>query len=265
MTLPVAPPFVSITAKRQHRRLMIGSDGPPDSGKTEFALSAPGPGKAICLDRGIEGMLDNPNPPATRRKDWFYKTIPVPLVTQLTQKEYQEYWRMFYQELRVALDDAPTRAILLDGDSDSWELQRLAEFGRLSKVPPTLYDQVNGARRAMIARMYDANKIVIATNRVRRTFITEFKPDGTPKLNSSGNEVRVWNGEYERQGFNDTDYLWQVQLRHYRNDNGEFCVRIEKCKADMKLRGMELIGDDCNFPSLVQCIYPHVPLKEWGL
>lgn len=247
------------------RRLMIGTDGPPDSGKSEFALSAPGPGLWICLDRGL-ALLDNPNPPPARNSQFACKVVEVPLATQMSQPGYLDYWKSFYNQFKTALDNRDALTIVLDGDSDSWELQRLAEFGRLSKVPSNMYDNVNAARRAMYARAWDSGKIVIATNRLRKVYVPKLRPDGQPEISQSGSEVRVWNGLYERQGFADQEYLWQIQLRHfYDATKHEWGVKIMKCKPDPSLVGLDLKGGDCNFAGLVQTVYPHVSLKEWGL
>ena len=259
--------FVERAEITKTRRLMIGCDGPPDSGKSEFAMSAPSPSMHIVLDRGIDGALHNPNPPKSRRPDIGFKVVQVPKATQMTQPQYVEYWKKFYNEAYlVALNTPECRTVVIDGDTDSWELQRLAEFGRLSKVPSNLYDNVNAARRAMYSRAYDSGKIVIATNRTRKEYVTKTKADGTPELNSSGNEVRIWSGEYERQGFSDQEFLWTVQLRHYFNEETQqWGIRIMKCKPDRRLIGMTLEGEDCCFAGLVQTVYPHIPLREWGL
>ena len=76
---------------RKFRRLMIGSDGPAGSGKTEFAMSAPGPGINISLDRGLDSVLDNPNPPATRRNDYAFKMVNAPQALGATKDAYLEY------------------------------------------------------------------------------------------------------------------------------------------------------------------------------
>jgi len=211
-------------------------------------------------------MLENPNPPETRNADNFiFKIVPAPLATQMNKEDYQAYWKAFYSHYKAALTNDDIRTVVLDGDSDSWEVQRLAEFGRLTKVPPNLYDNVNAARRAMYARAYDSGKIFIATNRVRKVYIDKLDSKGNPVINDAGNVVRVWNGEYERQGFGDQDYLWQVHCRCYRDkDSGEFGLEITKCKMNKELEGYTLTGGDCNFQGLVQTIFPNVPLKEWG-
>lgn len=272
MTLPASflkdgfvPPA---NLRRRHRRLMIGTDGPSNTGKTEFALSAPGPGLVISLDRGFDAMMDNPQPPPTRRTDFAFKVVQAPLASQTTKENYLAYWQDFYGILKTATANADCRTIVIDGDSDSWELQRLAEFGKLTQVPSILYTTVNAARRAMYARLWDSGKIIIATNKIKKEYKTLRNPDGTPRLNDQGKEVREWDGaSYNRQGFEDQDYLWQIQIRHlFRNTtNGpEWGLKIMKAKADPSLEGIELWGGDCHFAALVQTVYPHVPLAEWG-
>lgn len=249
---------------RKFKRLMVGIDGPPDSGKTEFILSAPGPGIIECLDRGFDAVFDNPSPPKTRRDDFAFKVVQAPMATQADKAMFVTYWRQFYEIYKAALDLPECRTFGLDGDTDSWELQRLAEFGQLTKIPPILYDQVNAARRAMYARAFDSGKIIIATNRTRKEYATVLNANGTPKLTDNGKEVREWNGEYERQGFSDQDYLWNIQLRMKKTEKDGFGFKIMKCKADPGLIGSEWSGEYCNFSSLVQIVYPHIPLAEWG-
>jgi hypothetical protein len=258
--------FVHPSQIRKQRRVLIGTDGPSNSGKTEFALSAPGPGIVICLDRGFDAMLDNPNPPPTRRDDFAFKVIQAPLPTQATQTDYLAYWKAFYAEYVKALNNPDARTVVLDGDSDSWELQRLAEFGKLTQVPSILYANVNAARRAMIARAYDSGKIIIATNKIRKDYQPKLDAKGVVVVGGDGKPLREWDGKaYERQGFDDQDYLWSIQLRHlYRPEEPRWGVKITKCKPDPSVEGAELWGNECNMPFLLQNVYPNVPLKEWG-
>ena len=249
------------------RRLLVGCDGPPDSGKSEFALSAPGPGLAICLDRGLDPLFDNRQPPASRQSDWAFQVITAPLQTQTKQETFQEYWALFRDTVKRAAANPNARTLLLDGDSDSWELQRLAAFGTLSQIPSIRYTEVNAARRAFYARLWDSGKIIIATNKIRKVYKNKMLPDGTvAKDPNSGKDIREWDGKtYERQGFDDQEYLWQIQLTHmYSETKQQWGIRIKKCKVDPSLVGMELWGNDCNFQSLVQVAYPNVPLSEWG-
>lgn len=260
--------FVSAAKMRPTWRLMIATDGPANSGKTEFALSAPGPGLAVCLDRGYEAMLANQHPPATRNPNWAFNVVRVPLAGTQDKEGYVAYWTKYRDLVYACCANPDARTILIDGDSDSWELQRLAVFGKLQQIPPILYTQVNAARRAYLARLFDSGKIIIATNKVKRAYFDKLDRAGNPMLDSSGKPISEWDQKtYTRQGFNDDSYLWQVHLRHmYRvgKEGPEWGLRILECKNDREMDGYELWGEDCNFAGLVQTILPNVSLKEWG-
>lgn len=250
---------------RKFRRLMIGSDGPAGSGKTEFALSAPGPTIGIALDRGIDSVLDSPTVPPTRRNDYAFKVINAPQALGATKDQYLTYWQDFRDTCYKAVNITELRTLLIDGDSDSWELQRLAEFGKLTQIPSIMYTGVNTARRLFYSRLHDSGKIVIATNKVKKLYKPKLKADGTIEQRE-GKDVREWDGlSYDRQGFEDQDYLWSIQIRHlFDEEKKSFGLRIMKAKANRDIEGMELWGGDCNFAGLVQVVYPHIDLKEWG-
>jgi hypothetical protein len=268
---------VGSATKSGLHRLMIGSEGAPDSGKTEFALSAPGPGQAICVDRGIDGVLDNPSPPTARQENWAYKVVVIPSACQFAAQgsNYVPYWEEFYKEWKGALANPDTRTVLLDGDSDTWELQRLAYFGKLTQIPSIQYTNVNAARRLMYHQAYDSGKIIIATNKIKKEYEDAFNSDGTPKVDNQGKQLREWKGEYKRQGFEDQEYLWTIQISHQyypprvnavtkKTTPGEYGIKILKCKVNRDLVGTELRGADCNFQSLVQLVYPQITLESWG-
>lgn len=262
--------------KTAKKRLLIGTEGASDTGKSEFALSAPGPGIMLMLDRMADGMLDNPTPPPTRNPNFAYKVIKVPLVGTETQAKYLEYWTEFRTTFYRALDNPDCRTVIIDGDSDSWELQRLAEFGKLQQVPSIMYTAVNASRRALISRAWDSGKVVIATNKIKDIYVDKVNPQtGLVEKGNDGKPLRVKSGEAEAQGFGDTDYLWHIRLRHLykpermntasgKMDPAEWGVKILKCKANTQLKDTELWGEDCNFRTLVELVYPKIPMSEWG-
>ena len=139
----------------------------------------------------------------------------------------------------------------------------------------SLLDQlVNASRRAFYSRLWSSGKIIVATNKIKKWYEVTKDQAGSPVM-KDGKEVRAWNGEYERQGFSDHEYLWQLQLTHlYKpaeyEENGElktdqeWGIRINLCKANRALEGTELWGSDACFQSLVKYVYPTVPISEWG-
>lgn len=277
MTLPASfakDGFFNYEQIRGKRRIMISSEGLPDSGKSEFALSMPGPGVALCLDRGIKGVMENQNPPKTRQVNWAIKIVKVPKPGQVaitTEKNpYLDYWRAYYADLKKILANRDCRSLLIDGDSDSWELQRMAVFGKVLKVPEIQYTQVNTDRRALYAMLFDTELNIVATNKLSKHYAPQIK-NGRPMLDNSGKPIKEWDGTYERQGFKDQGYLWDLQLRHLRGDvddpefnRGKWGIRILQCKPNVNLVGSELWGDDCNFSTLVEVVYPHIKRSEWG-
>jgi hypothetical protein len=251
---------------------MINTCGTDDSGKTEFILSCPDPGIILALDRNFDATLKNSNPPAARRQDWGFKVVKAPVATQETQDVYKAYWKNFYAEYQKALSNPDAITVALDGDSDSWELQQLAEFGRTTQIAPwdTRRVGLNAARRAMINRAWDAEKVIIFTNKVTAEYETCYKDDGTPMLTPDGREIQKKTGRMKRQGFQSTNYLWQICLTHIYEPPTEkrekrWGLRIDKCKSDKGLEGMVLWGDDCCFAGLMQTVYPQMPLEHWGL
>lgn len=269
MTLPKSFNTFKVPAPRKFLGLMIGTEGGANSGKSEFALSAPGPGIMLPLDRQIDGVLLNPKPPESRQEDFLIIPVPVVLPQAATQAQAQACWKEFYiSYLRPALQNPDARTVVLDGDSDSFELQMLAEFGRTTQIPQIQRTSLNASRRAMIAEMSDSGKIIIATNKLKRQYDKVWDEAGNPVPDPQkpGEQLATWDGvSYSRQGFNDHEYLWQIQLRHlYNREKGIWGLKILLCKPDRSLEGYELWGDDCHMPALLETVFPHIPLARWG-
>lgn len=264
---------------------MIASEGVSDSGKTEFAFTCPGPGLGLLWDRGFDATMDNPTPPPTRRHDFGVKVIQAPVATQFADaKDYRPYWLGGLKATLEAINNPDARTVFIDGDNVSWDLQRLAEHGRLTNVfPQTKYTDVYAARRALYFRLWDCRKIILATNMMRDEFKAIKDKDGNYIMDpTTGEPKKERTGEKVASGFPDQEYLWQIRIRHLykpavppkwnsilkRNLGGEpaqWGLRITKCKANMEMVGEELWNTDATFTGLVSLVYPHIPASEWGL
>lgn len=286
---------------QKRRRLMIGTDGLTNTGKTEFMLSAPGPKVIMVMDRGFDSALDNPHPPASRDlSSTAFDIIPIPNLAggmagsgdsgKMTQTDFVNYWNKYRSRLYELLDVPELVTLGIDGDSDTWELQVMADFGKTTQIHPMQYQMTYAARRAMINRCWQSGKIIIASSKLKDKYEDILDDKGVPIKESSGrNKQQKVTGEYKRQGFPDQDYLWQLQLRHLARKTGgavntegmtlaqrlkaqksaqpahmEWGLRIMKCKANPMLEGEELWGDKCNLRSLVEYVYPNVDPTVWG-
>jgi hypothetical protein len=258
--------------------LLIGTDGPSDAGKTEFLFSIPGVLKVLSIDRNFQGVVDNPNPPASRNEDAMIKVHTPPLDKTALIPDYQAYHSLIRNDYYSILDDATTTAIGVDGDSDWWEIHQLAHFGKLTGIfPQTRYAAPYSEKRAIIAHAFDSGKIVINTNKCKDEYTPVLDPLGKTQLDDKGEIKKEKSGRLESQGFKDKDYLYQIWLRHMYKPKrtetragrqveipGDYGIQITKCKHNMELMGTELWGSDCNFRGLVELVYPEVDVRRWG-
>lgn len=280
----VTPELARRGVGKKLRRLMICSEGKPDTGKTEWLLTCPGPGQILALDRGFDAVFDNQNPPPTRRNDFGIKVITAPTATQLPLGpannpgvNFLPHWQSFYKSYLDSLTNPDSLTIGLDGYNVVWEIQRLAEHGKLTGVfPQTKYTDVYAAHRAMLYRAWDSGKIIVATCMVKDTWREVLDAKGQVVLDKEGQPKREPTGDYEAQGFPDQNYLWQIRIRHLFRPPmlhpitkkvipSQWGIRVMKCKANAEMVGEELWGDSNNFLGLVSLVYPHIDPKDWGL
>lgn len=289
MTIPqsfITDGFYNPKAPKKRRRLLIGIDGPTNTGKTEFGLSAPGPGICLCLDPGYEGMDDKPDPPASRNPNFVFVEFRVKMREESNSKdEYAKDWIYFRDTCYKAFNNPDALSVILDGDGDSYELQTLAEFGKVTQIPQLARDPLIAKRKLFIRRAFDSGKNVIATYKVKPKWVPVIDPStGEIKKDGDGRVIKESHPiDMDRRGFPDQDYLYMVQLRTMYKKGEEsiipagprkgqviikpsqFGVRIMKCKRDTKYEGAELWGPKCNFAGLVELLYPESDQSEWGL
>ena len=261
--------------------LMIGTQGVSNSGKSEFINSCPGPGIAIALDPNYDSMLENPNAPPRNSICWHRIVIPGSTGSPTKIDRYTPAFAEVVNMLYAAADIPDCLTVAIDCDSDFWEIHRLASFGKLTGVfPATKYSPLYAEKRLINSRLFESGKVIIATNKVKDEYVPIYKPDGSPELDNAGEQRREKTGLKVRQGFPDTDYLWEIQIEHLVKGPQErvntltkkvvktpmqWGLRILKCKVQPQLEGSELWAEECNFTGLVQLCYPNVDMSEWGL
>jgi hypothetical protein len=277
--------FYNPNAPKKRRRLLIGIDGPTNSGKTEFGLSAPGPGICLCLDPGYEGMEDKEEPPASRNPDIVFKHIKVKMREESKgTDEYVKDWIAYRDLCYKAYANVDCLSVILDGDGDSYELQTLAEFGKVTQIPQLARDPLMAKRKLFIRRAFDSGKNIIATYKVKQKWVPIIDPiTGEPVRKDGRIEKEAHPTDMDRRGFPDQDYLYMVQLRTMRRKSEDFIIPagpkkgqvkpgktefgiiIMKCKIDTKYEGVELWNDKCCFKGLVELLYPHSSPADWGM
>lgn len=185
-------------------RVVACTHGQEKSGKNTWALSAPGPIVVIGLDANTEVscaraarggkeiiLLDKFKPP----KEIKGKT------------DLQARAKKVLGELEAAVaaivKHALPRTLFIDTGTELYELVRLALLGKLTKVMPHNYAEVNTYMRVFLQDLMENEKLnIIITHKVKKEYGTMTDANGAKK--------EAWTGKYEMAGF--ADYLFQANL-----------------------------------------------------
>lgn len=215
--------YTRVSAERVPR--MIGmSFGEVGSGKTEFWLGGPGPVLVLSPDDGLEGVVEKHVQKGKeiyeRHYDWN------PEAEGFSQDYAVEIREQFIADFRFGLKHA--RTILVDKETDIWEIYRYAEFGGPSDAPKD-YAKLNQRYFRLINEAKQSAGVNVG-------FIQSMKDEwGTEKVvdrNSGAMKSKpIQTGQRKRQGFSRLDELVQVEMRHYVNGR-DFMIDIGKCRLN---------------------------------
>jgi hypothetical protein len=243
-------------------RLIVSTVAMEKTGKTHWALGVPGPVGVLSTDTGTEEVarkflgskkliLNN------------FKTAAELMEGDAKANEYEREWNRWTKSYQAIVEDRRIRSAVVDTATETWELCRLARFGKLTQVMPHHYGPVNAEFRTLVKQAYDRNDLnVVWIHKVKK----EYKA-------ISGKEKEVWSGKWERAGFGDMPYLVDVNLRHYfardrkitKVVNGEavevpapaFGIQVIDSRLEMlSVVGMELEAELCSFEMLAESCFP---------
>ncbi len=222
-----------------NRRLILSVEGPQKVGKTTLSLSAAEEGLLAMLnyDNGLEGVINqfkdkpimvmNLDHPASMAKE-----------NALAEEDYKKAWNRAEDAYYTAVNDKRVKTIAIDTGSEMWEGIRLAGLGRLEKVPPLKYGEVNAKMRKIIRDAYerpDMNLILLHSMR------DEY----------AGNER---TGKQIFAGFQGVPGLVQMVVRLWKNGK-DYGGTIMDCRQKRALEGLELPAEILNFSQLLKLVH----------
>jgi len=213
--------------------------GETSTGKTTFALSAPGPIALFTANEKLDGIIQ----PFAQEKE--IRIFNFALAAG-DKKKGSPKWG----EVQEALSDAVTwaRTIIIDTDSEMYEAARYFHFGKLTQVKPHHYAGLNADwKKVFDSRFRGMDKAVnlIAVSKLKERYKNN-KPTG----------VMV------PQGQSDMPYMADVVVRTQKTKKGEYTLEIKKGwmnDADTQDYG-ELEGME--FGSLMELV-TETPEEEW--
>jgi len=221
--------------------LVASLSGLAKTGKTHFSCTAPEPIIFINVDIGTEGVVNkfqagfDGQPP----KQVLIYDVRVPK-EGTTQDVYKTMW-LKLKSLVLKAYTLKQGTIIYDTSSETYELARLAHFGKLTQVMPHNYQEVNNEWKDLLRTAYDSPMNTI--------FIHKMKPKWVNNARTS---------EFELAGFADMCYLSQINLTTHRTGEGEnieFSVSVDDCRINHRVGGEFLEGPMCDFNILLSLVH----------
>lgn len=229
-------------------RLIMSLCGLEKTGKTHLALSAPAPISYLSLDFGDEGVIEKF---VARKKQIFKAEFKMPAARgnskarEAMKDQAESVWEDFKSKFLFSLLNA--RTVIVDTETEAWELIRLARFGKIDQVKPIHYGPVNREyKEVLIKASYEANANVIFLQRLKKEWLNDKA-----------------TGNYEQAGYSGIPFDVQVNARTFVDENGRFALYIDNCRQNATLRGVVLPQDECEFWILANRVMPELPPNVW--
>jgi hypothetical protein len=229
-----APAFIRATSDIKPR-LIANIQGPEGSGKDHMALSYNGPGAIYVhsFDQGLEGVVQK----FQDKKEIYVAEYELTMQPdEGTAKEVGEAANIVWTQFKNNMMDsyASTRKeglVLVDTGGESWELLRLAYFGKLTQVMPHMYSKPNAEYRELVREGFDASNVI---------WLHKMVDEWENYTDSQGKEKSKRTGEKKFKGMTQIN----VQTWHERRENGEglnfYATILDKCRPNPDLVGMTL-------------------------
>ncbi len=252
--------FSAVTADVT-KRMLVGSQGRHRTGKTDWSIrDAPDPIILISVDFGHEGVVEK----FAEDKELYIYTQNIPPVAN--QSQYLDHWKRLRDKIEGAMTHPNVRTVVLDTGSEIWELLRLAEFGSL--VPrgdvKQLYGQINRTYSSLIKMAYDREINLVVSHKMKKKYINR-----TIQTQKGAVTQDVWEGDYERTGFGESEYLIQINIEHLfdptrgKKLEDHFGLRVLSSRQNMGIVGLELWGKDCSFCELASYVFEGTDPDDW--
>jgi hypothetical protein len=236
-----AVPWEQAPTELTRHCVLMSVYGDTGTGRTSFALSAPGPIAYIQCAEKYEGIVQ----PFARDKDIRMVDFSVDLSgtesgSKSAAARADVAWRLLRSAWYDAINGGWARTVVLDTDTDAWELIRLSFFGDLKPAGgriETNWGPVNAEWKALFksAKHTDeVNVIVIAQTKDEYALA---KKTGGAKRGGMGERT----GRTIRAGQKDMGFMSEVIVRTHLDPMARrFSCEIEKPWWNSAALGMEV-------------------------
>lgn len=247
----VAPKSPSSFVKAEEEaklRLIASSSGEYGTGKTTFWLGAPGPIYILSFDKGLEGVVE----PFQKEKDIYVAEYDWTPTDDLEQEHAIDLRDKVIADFEYACHNG--RTVVLDKETDMWELFRYAEFGAPNDSPLD-YPKLNQRYRKFIntPKALDINFGVIQG--MKEKWVKRVNP-------KTGALGAVGSGDRIPAGFSEIEGLVHVNLYHYR-ENGVMFFRTGKARGPGSRDVQDNTYENVTFKEFAQLVFPESEESDW--
>lgn len=233
--------------ERQRKVVFMDIYGDTNTGRTTFALTAPGPIGVAHTAEKVDGIIE----PFAKKKEvrWInfggsFVGNPQEVATKAALR-----WDKMSSAWKAAIGDW-ARTLIMDTAYEGWEMIRLARFGELKPKGriDNLYGPVNAEWRGLFKPFKDQNYTNIIT-------IHQAKEEYVDKLNKANGQVTSHRtGRLVHAGMKEMRYMADVVIRMERRPDYTVVAIIEKGWFNPDVIGLELEGDQATFPVVMSMI-----------
>lgn len=234
-------------------RIIGASVGEVGTRKSSFWLEGPGPIVVHSFDHGLEGVVEQ----FQEHKDIYVREYDWVPTEDLSQDDAITLRNEFIDDYEHSL--AHARTVVLDKETDLWELFRYAEFGAANDAPRN-YPQLN-QRYRKYANMPKALDINVG-------FIQGMKDEWKPKVNAkTGAQGAAASGRRIRAGFGELDALVHVDLFHAREVDEDGQVRFRMHVGKSRGPGAKVVQEqdyyNLTFSDFGMLVFPETEETDW--
>lgn len=232
----------------QKRRLVMSVEGLTGTGKTEFALTAPGPIAFFKFDLNCDSTLAK----WAGQKEIYEIACRVPdpdIGKADVQKEAEAIVKQFTADYVVALANRAIRTVVWDTTSELYEVMSLATFGKISGNNKYSYGALYRAFHRLVDAATESDTNLVMIHHLKDEYV---------------NDQRT--GKKRRDGYKKVDEACQLMVRTEFTGN-QFSLEVLKCTQNMALQGQiykqagELRMN--SFPVLATDVFNGSSLEDW--
>lgn len=263
--------FTSVPKLRAPRTIW-SVKGLPKTGKNRFAFTAPSDIVLHRFDTSSQGALEEMQFGTKGLRIYTHDYTPpilptgiVALTDQQLKDQYKPVLDNFDRNFRALAPRA--RTTIIDTESELWQIQRLAQYGKITQIVALQYANLNRAVTEWV-RLFEQgeNNNLILLSQAREEW-----GNGT---DDKGKAIRVKTGRLERMGSDAADFLVQAffnagYIEAQIGPQGQvlepahFYLDLVRSDTNADLVGMRWWDKQITFQNVASALYPKVPAEAW--